>query len=352
MLRSFVLTLGVFLFVGLDSASAQLSIDNFTEATNDRFTGDPNFIGTGFDFSGVARTFNNQTNINGRWGTLISPNAMLTAQHFRPSVGSTYEFYPDNDPNSTPFEAIVTNTVRVGFSDLSIAILDRNVDPSIAVYDFLTDEYVGDEPIIITNPDGSTSTATRFNINPSEIDIIGERALVFGRSPNPSLNSTTSQAVGENLVFAYSENVPFNSNTDNDSIVFQRDAAGTPNALTHETFVRAGDSGAPTFLIDSATNELVLLGVNSFQLSGPGFQSSGVTYAGNQTDEINAILNANVIVPVLLGDFNFDNEVNFSDISPFIFILFSGDYIEEADINVDGFVNFSDIPPFINLLSD
>ena len=105
-------------------------------------------------------------------------------------------------------------------------------------------------------------------------------------------------------------------------------------------------------MIDSATNELVLLGVNSFQLSGPGFQSSGVTYTGNQMDEINAILNANMIVPVVLGDCNFDGAANFSDISPFIFILFSGDYIEEADINVDGFVNFSDISPFINLLSD
>lgn len=352
MLRSFFLTLGVFFFVGLDSASAQLWIENFSEATNDRFTDDPNFIGAGFDFSGVGRTFNNQTNINGRWGTLISPNAVLTAQHFRPSAGSTYVFYPDNDPNSTPYEAVVTNTMRVGNSDLSIAILDRNVDPSIAVYDFLTDEYVGDEPVITTDPDGSTSTAARFNIDPSEIDIIGERALVFGRSPSPSLNSTTSQAVGENLVFAYSENVPFNSNTDNDSFIFQRDAVGTPNALTHETFVQGGDSGSPVFLIDNATNELVLLGVNSFQLSGPGFQSSGVTYTGNQMDEINAILNANMIVPVVLGDCNFDGAANFSDISPFISILSTGDFIEEADINVDGFVTFADVSPFISLLSD
>jgi len=323
---------------------------DYSDATNDRFTNDPSFIGAGFDFSGVARTTD-----NGRWGTLISPNAVLTAQHFRPSVGATFEFYPDNDQSSTPFQAIVTGTERVGNSDLSIAILDRNVDQSIAVYNFAIDEYEGDPPIIITNPDGSTSAQVIFNTNQNEVGIVDERTLVFGRSLNPSLNSPISQAVGENLVFAYAENVVFGSNTDNDSIVLQADAPGTPNALTHESFVRGGDSGAPTFLIDSATNELVLLGVNSFQLSAADpsvFQSSGVTYSGNQVEGINAILNANVIVPVLLGDCNLDDEVNFLDISPFISVLSAGGYLEQADIDENGFVTFLDITPFINLLSN
>ena len=108
-------------------------------------------------------------------------------------------------------------------------------------------------------------------------------------------------------------------------------------------------------MIDSATNELVLLGVNSYQLDAADpnvFQSSGVTYTGNQMDEINSILNANVIVPALLGDCNFDGEVNFLDISPFITVLSMNDYLEEADINENGLVNFLDISPFINLLSD
>ena len=347
MFRSF-LTLGVFFFVGLESVSAQLLINNFSDATNNRFVDDSSFIGAGYDFSGVARTTD-----NGRWGTLISPNAVLTAQHFRPSLGSTFEFYPGNDPNSTPFEAIVTSSIRVGSTDLSIVILDRNVDPSIAVYNFATDEYEGDLPITITNPDGSTSIQPLFNI-PSEVDIVGERTLVFGRAQGTSLNSPTSQTVGENLVFAYSENVVFGSNTDNDSIILQRDAAGTPNALTHESYVRGGDSGAPTFLIDSATNELVLLGVNSYQLDAADpnvFQSSGVTYTGNQMDEINSILEENAIVPALLGDCNFDGQVNFLDISPFITVLTTNEYLEEADINQNGFVNFLDISLFIKLLS-
>ena len=192
----------------------------------------------------------------------------------------------------------MTSTQRVGNSDLSIAILDRNVDSNIAIYNFATLEYEGDEPVTITNPDGSTANQTFFNTDPNEIDIVGERALVFGVSETDNPGLSTDQAVGENLVFGYSENVIFGSNTDNDSIIFERDAAGTFNFLTHETYVQGGNSGAPTFLIDSSgvSDELVLLGVNSFQLDGQSpstFQSSGVTYTGNQVEEINTILAAN-----------------------------------------------------------
>lgn len=335
-----LLTLVLFFVVGLESASAQLSIANFSEATNNRFTNDANFIGAGYDFSGVAIAASRPF-----WGTLISPNAALTAQHLSPSAGIAYQFYPNNDPNSTPFEAIVTNTFRVGNSDLSIAILDRNVDPSITVYSFATDEYMGDPP---------TNTGTFFNTDPSQVGIVGQRALVFGRSQTDFPNVTTDQAVGENLVLGYSENVNFLSNTDNDAIIFENDAIGSANFLTHESYVQSGDSGAPTFLIDSATNELVLLGVNSFRLDGAApstFQSTGVTYTGNLVNEINAILSANIIEPTLLGDCNLDGVVNFLDISHFIVLISTSDYLEEADINLDGTVNFLDIGPFILLLN-
>ena len=68
-------------------------------------------------------------------------------------------------------------------------------------------------------------------------------------------------------------------------------------------------------------------------------------------DEINSILEENAIVPALLGDCNFDGQVNFLDISPFITVLTTNEYLEEADINQNGFVNFLDISLFIKLLS-
>ena len=53
----------------------------------------------------------------------------------------------------------------------------------------------------------------------------------------------------------------------------------------------------------------------------------------------------------LLGDANQDGVVNFLDISPFITLLSSEDYLVEADTNQDGFLNFLDINPLINILA-
>jgi len=61
-------------------------------------------------------------------------------------------------------------------------------------------------------------------------------------------------------------------------------------------------------------------------------------------------VNFSIIADALLGDCNLDGVVNFLDISPFIELLFSGAYLEEADINQDGDVNFLDISPFIDVL--
>ena len=53
---------------------------------------------------------------------------------------------------------------------------------------------------------------------------------------------------------------------------------------------------------------------------------------------------------IILGDVNQDGVVNFADIDPFINVLISGGFQEEADANQDGVVNFSDIPAFIAAL--
>jgi hypothetical protein len=54
---------------------------------------------------------------------------------------------------------------------------------------------------------------------------------------------------------------------------------------------------------------------------------------------------------VTLGDCNLDGVVNFLDITPFISVLSSSGFLEEADCNEDGNVNFLDITPFIAILS-
>ena len=54
----------------------------------------------------------------------------------------------------------------------------------------------------------------------------------------------------------------------------------------------------------------------------------------------------------LLGDVNQNGLVDFDDISPFITLLVTGDFQNEADTNRDGVVDFDDISPFIGLLAN
>ena len=54
---------------------------------------------------------------------------------------------------------------------------------------------------------------------------------------------------------------------------------------------------------------------------------------------------------VLLGDCNQDDEVDFFDIAPFIEILVSDGFLEEADCNQDDEVSFEDIAPLIMILA-
>ena len=60
---------------------------------------------------------------------------------------------------------------------------------------------------------------------------------------------------------------------------------------------------------------------------------------------------ATITVPFLLGDCNRSGQVDFLDISPFVSILATDEYLPEADINLDNTVGFLDIQPFILLLS-
>ena len=54
--------------------------------------------------------------------------------------------------------------------------------------------------------------------------------------------------------------------------------------------------------------------------------------------------------PVLLGDVNSDQTVDFLDISPFIALLSAGEFQAEADVDQNGEVDFLDITAFISVL--
>ena len=54
---------------------------------------------------------------------------------------------------------------------------------------------------------------------------------------------------------------------------------------------------------------------------------------------------------IMKGDVNMDGAVDLLDVSLFVSLLTSGDFIPEADINCDGSVDLLDVAPFVSLLS-
>ena len=223
-------------------------INGFSSETNDRFTNSGSFIGSEFNFSGVSR--------NGRWGTLISPNVMLTATHY--PISGTVSFYTGNDPNEVPIQRTVISGQQVGSSDLWAVVLNAPVPDSIQIYQFATDSF---SYIPATPPEISIESAGPFQ---------GLTAFMVGVSPTVHANNTIDQAVGQNLISGYAEDVPFLGFTDNDSIILEYDSPG----ISFESYVQTGDSGAPLFV--ARDGELLLLGVNSFQLTGSnGYRDFG-----------------------------------------------------------------------------
>ena len=138
---------------------------------------------------------------------------------------------------------------------------------------------------------------------------------------------------------------------------FQVDAAGTVTLNVGET--GTGFPAEPTLLVfdpdgqsiasDSGNSEA------SIQFSTLTIGKYTAVVRDGQNDEAMqfSIVATGISedLPSLTGDVNRDGKVDFQDISPFILVLSTGDFLAAADINQDGIVDFLDISPFISLLS-
>lgn len=120
--------------------------------------------------------------------------------------------------------------------------------------------------------------------------------------------------------------------------------------------------GSQTFdLSGIAISPVDFNSVNVTQLGGLVTISNSVTItenfnlgAGDIPITIDITYVATGIVPpiVLLGDVNLDGVVNVFDIMPFIGILMTGGFQDEADCNISSNVNFLDIPAFIVIMNN
>jgi len=269
MARTLILVLFV-CWAGLGSIQAAITIDGYTAQTNDRFTNSNSFIASQFNLSGIGRT-------NGQWATLIAPNVVVSAFHAKPATGSVVSFYASNDTNGTPVQRTVTAAnQKIGSTDLWIGVLDSNVPNSIRSFSFSNTLLSGAPPV-----------GSAFSVDDAGI-FQGVNAYLVGLSPTAHIPQQ-SQAFGRNRITGYSENVPFLSNTDNDSLIMDYDSDSSSNWVQYESRFVGGDSGAPMFVeyFNSTTQQqdLMLLGTNAFIDDNGTF--SGINYIGNQAAFIN-----------------------------------------------------------------
>ncbi|KAA1262429.1 Trypsin [Rubripirellula obstinata] len=286
----FCLLLATIIFLSLQSSSfADIQINGFTSNTNDRFTNHPSFIAGGFDLSGVGHS-DGTGNTRG-WGTLISPNVVLTARHFAPTE---LYFYPNNDTSETPQVRSVIGTQNVGDTpgssiqtDLTLLRLNANLPSNFQTYE-IADEFLFTPS---GTPSGTVTTAGSFqNVN----------AYMSGFSRNRPVGNKAAQAWGRNRISGFVDNVDFQNNTNSDMLFLQYDST----AGGFESHARGGDSGAPLFIDDGG--ELLLLGVNSAlfldivededgnEISRT-VQGTGVSYVGNHAAEIRSFIVTNAV---------------------------------------------------------
>ena len=253
-------TLPLLLVIFSLSANADIIIDNYTAAENDRYTNDSNFILDAYDLSGVGQAS------NGRWATLISPNTVISANHFKPSGDITF-----SSSNSTADSFTRTidsaNTYRISGTDLWVACLTAPAPATTNIFSFDT-----------TVPTGSY--------------LSGTNSFTTGRSPETNA-ATFDQAHGTNLVTSFLIQQDNAGLGVGDYIELDYNNAFPPiNYTDYESALQVGDSGAPLFY-DDGSGDLTLLGVNSYISTNPITgepAASYVSHTGRYTSEINGYI--------------------------------------------------------------
>ncbi|MEX0329985.1 MAG: hypothetical protein AB3N64_01050 [Puniceicoccaceae bacterium] len=266
-----MLLLGALLGGSLQGEAA-IVIEGFSSGSNDRFSNDPAFVAAAYDLSAIG------LNESGRWGTLVSGNVILSANHFFPAIGSTMTFHQSNDPSGESVSRQLIAGQRVEDSDLWLGVL---ADPVPAGY---TPMSFTDEAIANTAGFFSSSHA-------------GEEAFMVGRSPS-SFPLVTDMALGKNILNDWIEDFS-DSGTVDQAVLAYQDLPDDPDFVSFEAYLQIGDSGAP--LLRDVGGVLTLIGINWFIGtvdidSRPAFEDlrnlSGFSYIGNYAASLDASISA------------------------------------------------------------
>lgn len=270
-LVSLVLALGC-----LQASRASIVIDSFSASTNDRFANHSAFILDGYDLSGLGMT------AGGPWGTLISPNVVVSAAHYAPGVGGTLYFYASNNPAGGSVSRTVVAAQQVGSSDLWVGALNEPLPSGYAPFSYAT--------TLIT--DSAMFLASGY---------AGAAVYMVGRSPTADnaygSNGSTDSAVGANVLDAAG---PVSGTTEY-AVAAVQNLSGDGNYVSSEAYLQPGDSSGPLFTITGGS--LQLLGINWFidtididPGEGESWRNvSGFSYVGNHASELQAFVDAHPV---------------------------------------------------------
>ena len=128
------------LFALLNPLLWGLYISDYSPDKHYRFANSSQFIGSGYDFSGVGMNLSYDSgSTNGLWATMISPNVFITCNHWHQGEGTTINFWADNDFSNSVTRTSSSYGQRIGQTDLWLGTLDQALPSNYAYYDISND---------------------------------------------------------------------------------------------------------------------------------------------------------------------------------------------------------------------
>lgn len=254
------------LFAVIFISSSHLShsvmlLENYSAAKHHRFANNTSFIGSGHDWSGVARSS------AGNWVTMISPTRFISAFHAAPAIGGDVVFHEDNNPNGNTVVRTISSVNQIGNTDLVVGTLYSPVCSTIAHYNLATSQ----------TTEASFTGSAYFN----------QAAFTVG--VNNTGSGTTQFRLGRNALEGFVEDSTINSGT-GDAVIFLNDQNSPGSLGDDESQLQPGDSGAPLFITD-ANGNLVLVGINWFIASLiTGQEISAASFVPSYAELIQALL--------------------------------------------------------------
>ena len=252
----------------------------------------------------------------------------LTSQGIQITEGEFEDDFGDVFAENPGFITAADEGLRVNSGDrITVRFLDASEETNVGVgfvnyYNPTTGEITNVGQIEVTNQAGDTA-----DLNGAVLT--GSEALLLSLGSDGGLVSNPGEEGEEPELLPEGEI--------HNHLVFdlQGDEAAGAYGILFEFEADFADENGDTDDVVDVTSEPIWLIFNN-----------GMDDVAFEEEAVEAFVGA-----LLLGDIDLNGMVNFSDITPLISLLSSGEFQAEADFDQNGFVNFLDVSPFIFTLS-